>query len=223
MGYVKNHNSSVCELDPSPILQPTTSRLVQPSTMSTIHGNAVRFIQEPQSYVKLPTLQNSYRKFDIELNIKPEDPDGIILFNGQDLDSASRDYVFLGLKHGHVVYRFELGGGPMIISSTSPIEMDTWVSIKISRHFKNGSLSVMNQGETIKSSAPGKFIGLDLKGQLYIGSVPDFSSISGVTGVDKGFKGCISLLKVGSKVHDLTNGVVIGTSTCHVDDYYDSI
>lgn len=190
------------------------------STSSPTPETVVQFSQQPLSYVALPTLHNSYQKFEIELSIKPESLDGLILFNGQDSESTSRDYVSLGLKDGYVEYRFELGGGPMVVMSESQIETNTWVTIKVSRHFKDGLLFVSNQGKTIGSTAPGKFVGLDLKGPLYIGSVPDFSTVSKMCGLNQGFKGCISLFKIRSRSYDLMKGSNVGVSTCSVNESY---
>lgn len=226
-GYIWNVNSSLCEPDLSRIVvTPATTTTVVPSPASSTaipfspggSETIVQFDQDPISYVKLPTLRNSYQKFEIELSIKPESLDGVILFNGQDSESDSRDYVYLGLKDGYVEYKFELGGGPMTVSSESRIELNNWITIKISRHFKDGLLFVSNQGKTIGSTAPGKFVGLDLKGPLYIGSVPDFSIVTKVTGSSEGFKGCISLFKIGSRTYDLMKGSTIGVSTCTVNE-----
>ena len=222
-----NTNSSICEPDLARIVQPKIfPTLTQTSPLpeeprSPTPETVVQFSQQPLSYVELPTLHNSYQKFEIELSIKPESMDGLILFNGQDAETkSSRDYVSLGLKDGFIEYRFELGGGPMIVMSESQIELNSWITIKISRHFRDGLLFVSNQGKTIGSTAPGKFVGLDLKGPLFIGAVPDFSPVSKTCGFSEGFKGCISLFRIGSKSYDLMKGATIGVSNCSVNETF---
>lgn len=65
-------------------------------------------------------------------------------------------------------------------------------------------------------NAEGKYIGLDLSEQLYLGGVPDFDEISPDVGVSNGFVGCISRFKIGYNYVDITKEATTkhGITTC---------
>lgn len=168
----------------------------------------------PASYIKMSTLSNSYKKFDIELSVRPDDLDGLILYNGQ--NGRSGDFLSLGLKNGHVEFRFELGSGTLVLKSSVPIQLGNWTTIRIRRDRNHGHLSVSGQND-INATSAGQFVGLDLAEPLFIGSVPDFSRISKSSGgYGHGFSGCLSFFKTGLISHDLMRESLgnFGISSC---------
>jgi len=48
---------------------------------------------------------------------------------------------------------------------------------------------IVNQEPEYSGTSPGLFSGLDLEGNMYLGSVPDFNNIPKVTGFREGFVG----------------------------------
>jgi hypothetical protein len=169
-------------------------------TVLVVTGVVPYFSQAPLSYMVMPTLPDAYLTFEVELSFKPENPNGLILYNGQIQHTG--DFISLGLNDGHVEFRYELGSGVVLLKSEKPIEMKKWHTVRISRNKKDGVLQINDEME-ITGSATGRFLGLDLLEPLYIGGVPDFSQISKQNGFDRGFVGCISLFKVGTVVHEL--------------------
>lgn len=53
---------------------------------------------------------------------------------------------------------------------------------------------VVNGGEAVVGSSPGKLMGLDLVAALYLGGVPDFAQLPVEAGYTSGLRGCISRL-----------------------------
>ena len=150
----------------------------------------------------MPTLPDAYLNFEVQIAFKAENPNGLLLYNGQIQNSG--DFISLGLSDSRIEFRYELGSGVVLLRDEKPISMNKWHSVRIGRNEKDGVLQIDDRMEIIGSAA-GKFKGLDLLEPLYIGGVPDFSQISKQNGFDRGFIGCISLFKVGTVAHELVN------------------
>lgn len=73
---------------------PTFHRMIQ--TVLVVTGVIPYFGQNPFSYAKLPTLPGGYLSFELTINFKPEQPSGLILYNGQQGKNA--DFVSIGMK-----------------------------------------------------------------------------------------------------------------------------
>ncbi|XP_071451008.1 basement membrane-specific heparan sulfate proteoglycan core protein [Hetaerina americana] len=181
-----------------------------------------RFDQNPVSFMSLPTLPGAYLQFSVEISFKPESPDGLILYNGQN-PGGSGDFVSFGLSQGHPELRFDVGSGPAIIRAPAPVTLGRWHTVKLDRNKKeaykgmqgDGSMYVDGAGP-YTGSAAGRFQGLDLEEPLYIGGVPDFSNIHRLAGFTQGFVGCISRLVVGTKEHELVRDATSrdGVNSC---------
>jgi hypothetical protein len=75
------------------------------TTILIVSGLVPHFAQAPVSYISLDTLPDAYLAFDVEVSFKPENPDGLILFNGQN-EFGIGDFVSLILKDGVPEFRF---------------------------------------------------------------------------------------------------------------------
>lgn len=73
----------------------------------------------------------------MSLEIKTEAQNGVILWQGE-----RRDHFAIGLRDGFLEFRFELGSGPAVLQSLSPVNDSQWHSIKVYRSFSEGSLKV---------------------------------------------------------------------------------
>ena len=171
-------------------------------TILVVTNVVPQFQQNPLSYMKKPTLSDAYMQFEIELSLKPEGPDGLILYNGQSPQGG--DFISLGLSYGSVEFRYELGDGIVLLKSRSPIEIGKWHTIKIKRDGKRGFLKVDNEAE-VSGVSPGRYVGLTLTQDLYLGGIPDFNQISKLNGFRRGFDGCLSLFKINGIVQELFN------------------
>eukprot|EP00057_Strongylocentrotus_purpuratus_P003908 XP_003727633.2 PREDICTED: basement membrane-specific heparan sulfate proteoglycan core protein [Strongylocentrotus purpuratus] len=152
------------------------------------------FVQMPQSYIGYPRLTNAYREFEIQVSIKPESPEGLILYNGQSVDGTG-DFFSFGLHRGYAEFRYELGAGTTLIRSDRPLELGQWHTVGIRRNMTRGYLQVDDLPE-VEGRAQGNFQGLDLVQDLYLGGVPNFDEIPSTAGFTTGFIGCVSQLIV---------------------------
>ncbi|CAB3365825.1 Hypothetical predicted protein [Cloeon dipterum] len=183
-------------------------------TVLLVTGLVPYFGQSPNSYLALPTLQNAYSSFAIEISFKPESPNGIILYNGQQL-GGSGDFFSFGLSNGVPEFRFFTGQSPVIVQGKQQLKMGAWHTVKISRINKDGTMTV-NGNETYAGIDTGRFQGLDLQDSLYLGGVPDYNNIQRSNGFSKGFVGCIGKLVLGSKQVDLMKEALVkeGVTLC---------
>ena len=62
---------------------------------------------------------------------------------------------------------------------------------------------IINNGTPVNGKSSGRFQGMDLIKPLYVGGVPDFSTVHKGSGFTTGFKGCISRLMVQYKLSEL--------------------
>ncbi|BET02654.1 LamB [Nesidiocoris tenuis] len=187
-------------------------------TFLVVKGLIPRFTQQSVSYLKLkPMAGAGYRKFDLLLSIKPERPNGLLLYNGEK-KGGKQDFIAIGLKNGYVEFRYDVGSGAAIIQSSNiTVPMNKWSNITVKRHRKEGRLWVNGVGPFIGTS-PGRYQGLDLSEPMFLGSVPDFSVLSPSTGFDTGFVGCISYLKINDQVEELGKALeksdILDCDTC---------
>ncbi|XP_039611708.1 basement membrane-specific heparan sulfate proteoglycan core protein isoform X4 [Polypterus senegalus] len=156
------------------------------------------FTQTPLSYLTLPTIKNAYKTFHIKITFRPDTPDGLmlyagmIIYNGQK-KSTGADFISFGLVGGRPEFRFDVGSGMATIRYPSPIKLGEFHTVVLYRNQTQGSIVVDGQNP-VKGSSQGKFQGLDLNEQLYVGGYPDYKAISKTTGLTSGFVGCIRQL-----------------------------
>ncbi|XP_076022702.1 basement membrane-specific heparan sulfate proteoglycan core protein isoform X2 [Genypterus blacodes] len=150
------------------------------------------FAQEPLSYLTLPTIKNAYKTFSIKINFRPDNVDGMILYNGQ-RRSTGADFISLGLVGGRVEFRFDVGSGMATIRDPNPIKLGEFHTVELYRNHTLGYISV-DGGEPINGSSQGKFQGLDLNEELHVGGYPNYTLLTKTAGIKTGFVGCIRQL-----------------------------
>uniref|UniRef100_A0A0A9YRP0 Basement membrane-specific heparan sulfate proteoglycan core protein n=1 Tax=Lygus hesperus TaxID=30085 RepID=A0A0A9YRP0_LYGHE len=176
-------------------------------TFLVVKGTIPRFTQQSLSFLKLKPMagQSGYLKLDILMSIKPERPNGLILYNGEG-KTPGKDFIAMGLRNSRVEFRFDVGSGEAVITSNNTVPMGKWSNITVKRERKEGRLWVNGIGPFIGTS-PGRYQGLDLFEPMYLGSVPNYSAISPAAGFDTGFVGCISFLKINNRVEELSKAL----------------
>ncbi|XP_055079317.1 basement membrane-specific heparan sulfate proteoglycan core protein isoform X9 [Periophthalmus magnuspinnatus] len=150
------------------------------------------FAQEPVSYLTLPTIKNAYKSFSIKINFRPDNVDGMIMYNGQKRTTGA-DFVSLGLVGGRLEFRFDVGSGMATIRDPNPIKLGEFHTVEFSRNLTLGYISV-DGGEPINGTSQGKFQGLDLNEELYLGGYPNYTMLSKTAGIKTGFVGCVRQL-----------------------------
>ncbi|XP_049611156.2 basement membrane-specific heparan sulfate proteoglycan core protein isoform X2 [Syngnathus scovelli] len=152
------------------------------------------FAQEPLSYLTLPTIKNAYKAFNIKINFRPDNVDGMILYNGQKR-STGADFISLGLVGGRLEFRFDVGSGMATIRDPNPVKLGEFHTVEIYRNLTLGYI-VVDGGEPVNGSSQGKFKGLDLNEELHVGGYPNYTALDKTTGIKTGFVGCIRQLVI---------------------------
>ncbi|XP_048238836.1 basement membrane-specific heparan sulfate proteoglycan core protein-like isoform X2 [Haliotis rufescens] len=152
------------------------------------------FPQNPVSYMSYQPLQDVYLNFDIVMSFRPEATDGMLMYNGQ-YNTGIGDFMCFGLNGAYPEFRFDVGSGPAIIRGNNPVQMNTWNTVQFKRDRKNGTM-IVNDEPAYYGEAPGRFEGLDLLENMYVGGVPNFQSIPRAAGFSKGFVGTVSEVKL---------------------------
>ena len=180
----------------------------------TVTGIIPHFAQSPISFKQFPKLTEAYLNFDISVSFKPQLGNGLIIYNGQN-NLATADFMSLGLSKMTPEFRYNLGSGVTILRAPAPIELHTWHSVTISRRRRNCTMKVDNQTEVFTNSG-GKYQGLDLREDFYLGGLPSFKNVGPELGQTSGFVGCISRLTLGLRNNNILSTAVasVGVRDC---------
>uniref|UniRef100_A0A673C7V2 Heparan sulfate proteoglycan 2 n=1 Tax=Sphaeramia orbicularis TaxID=375764 RepID=A0A673C7V2_9TELE len=150
------------------------------------------FAQEPLSYLTLPTIKNAYKSFSIKINFRPDNVDGMILYNGQRRTTGA-DFISLGLVGSRLEFRFDVGSGMATIRDPNPLKLGEFHTVELYRNHTLGYI-IVDGGEPINGSSQGKFQGLDLNEELHVGGYPNYTVLAKTAGIKTGFVGCIRQL-----------------------------
>ncbi|XP_075408101.1 basement membrane-specific heparan sulfate proteoglycan core protein isoform X2 [Tenrec ecaudatus] len=170
------------------------------------------FTQTPHSFLPLPTIKDAYKKFEIKITFRPDSADGMLLYNGQkqapgsptNLAHRHPDFISFGLVGGRPEFRFDAGSGMATIRHPTPLALGQFHTVTLLRSLTQGSLVVGNLAP-VNGTSQGKFQGLDLNEELYLGGYPDYGAIPKV-GLSSGFIGCVRELRIQGEelvFHDL--------------------
>ncbi|KAM9217540.1 LOW QUALITY PROTEIN: basement membrane-specific heparan sulfate proteoglycan core protein [Leptosomus discolor] len=151
------------------------------------------FGQTPRSFLPLPTIKDAYKSFEILITFRPDAADGLLLYNGQRKTSGA-DFISFGLVGGRPEFRFDAGSGMATIRHPTPLRLGEYHTIRLLRNLTRGSL-VLDGHPPVNGTSQGKFQGLDLNEELYLGGYPDFGAVA-KTGLSRGFMGCVRQLLI---------------------------
>lgn len=191
----------------------TGSYSVEIPTTLVVTGTIPHFPQAPKSYLVFPKLEDSYIKFNFEVTIKPEHPNGLILYNGQKRNEGN--FIALSLNDGYPEFRYDFGSGTVTVRAEKPIDMKKWHTIKVNKVRKEGYLLVDDQHPV--SFPQTARLGVELLENLYVGNVPNFNDIvPSAAGPMEGFVGCISRLILKEREIELKQDAIFaeGTTSC---------
>uniref|UniRef100_A0A8C7EWF8 Heparan sulfate proteoglycan 2 n=1 Tax=Neovison vison TaxID=452646 RepID=A0A8C7EWF8_NEOVI len=180
------------------------------------------FTQTPHSFLPLPTIKDAYRKFEIKITFRPDSADGMLLYNGQkqipgsptNLANRQPDFISFGLVGGRPEFRFDAGSGMATIRHPTLLALGQFHTVTLLRSLTQGSL-IVGSLAPVNGTSQGKFQGLDLNEELYLGGYPDYDAIP-KAGLSSGFVGCVRELRIqGEEIvfHDL-NLTAHGISHC---------
>ncbi|KAM7349811.1 terribly reduced optic lobes isoform 23-T23 [Cochliomyia hominivorax] len=170
-------------------------------TILVVTGAIPHFHQDPISYMSFPTLRDSYIKFNFDITFRPEQPNGLLLFNGQ--KKGNGDYISLSLNERYPEFRFDFDGKTMVVRAEHPVELNEWHTVRVNRFRRDGYMQVDDQHPvafpTLSPSSS-----LDLVDDLYLGAVPSWDILP-KDAVDQtvGFVGCVSRLTLQGSIIEL--------------------
>lgn len=141
-----------------------------------VTGIVPYFTQAPNSYITLPDLGDAYRQFSFEISFKPENENGLLLYNGNK-DDRSVDFISLSLVDTVPEFKYNLGHSTTTVKADRPITTREWHTVKVLRNKKKVTMFVDGNGPFI-GVADGRYIGLELSPPLYLGGVPNGYKIS---------------------------------------------
>lgn len=135
---------------------------------------------------------SSLSQTSFEITFNPSRAHGLILHFGS--HSQVRDFISLTLINSRVQFRFDLGSGVAMLTS-SAISLDMWHTVYATRNGRVGTLRVDNEA-AITATSPGSLQHLPTLGNIQLGGVGDINILSPHTGTEIGYEGCIGSLKV---------------------------
>ncbi|XP_067005728.2 agrin-like [Anabrus simplex] len=158
-----------------------------------------------RSYVRLKRLK-AYNKLSMEVEFKTYANDGIILYNQQKPDGTG-DFVSLAIVNGFVEFRYNLGNGPVVITSLDRVEMKKFHRVIIKRYHRDGMLK-LDDYEDVAGQSQGTLKALDLVEDAFVGFVPtNVSKVFENVGTTMGLMGCVRKLKIGRRLVELHEGL----------------
>ncbi|XP_036388152.1 agrin-like isoform X3 [Megalops cyprinoides] len=153
-----------------------------------------------KSFLAFPTAK-AYYMMRIAMEFRASEMTGLLLYNGH---SSKKDFLSLALVSGYVQLRFDTGSGMVTLQSRVRVQPGRWHHLVVSRHRRNGVLSVDSEA-SVEGQSPAGTDGLNVDTPLFVGGVPEemLQGVKEQTSVTVGLVGCIRTLDVNNAVHNL--------------------
>ena len=132
-------------------------------------------------------LTNSFSTTSLYLEVRPASLDGLVLVNYQ---LGGVDFIAIAMRDGIVELWYDLGQGPVTITSRTPVSLEEWHSILVSRSGRLGELMV-DDTPAVSGTSPGSFTMLQVNSDLYVGGAPMPVSLPVELRSLSWFNGCI--------------------------------
>ena len=128
----------------------------------------------------------------VSLRFNPSSPNGLIFYYGD--HTLNRDFLSVAMIQQRVEYRYDLGSGLAVLIS-DPVDLDSWHYVVATLNGPNGTLTV-DGGDEITNNFEGSLTVLNAAGDIFVGGVSDYRTVSLRAGTEVGFRGCVSDLEV---------------------------
>ena len=135
------------------------------------------------------------------ITFNPASPNGLLFYYGD--YTLNIDFVSIAMIDQRVQYRYNLGSGPSILIS-SQVDLNEWHCVVITLDGPSGSM-IVDGGIEIHNEFDGALSVLNAAGDVFVGGVADYSTVSPHAGTEVGFTGCIS---------DIEVNIVTNTNSC---------
>ena len=120
-----------------------------------------------RSLIGVVTPEDHVNRFDIELGFRSFSDNGLIFYTQGQLDN---DFLSLTIKDGHVEFRYDLGGGPLVIKSNSKIILGHWHKLVAKRYNQDGFLA-LGESDKVMGQTSGSIKTLNVGQLSWIGGV----------------------------------------------------
>lgn len=157
-----------------------------------------RFSEDGESYLIYGKILGALYQTKIEITFRHENADGLLLYNG----IQGGDFISIGILQGYVVFQYHLGSGPAFIRSHNKIALFEWHTLIAYRDGLDGTLTI-GDDPVVHGKSKGKYTGLNLNGNLFIGGHASMDAITRQTSHKRGFTGCISQIVIGEGKFDI--------------------
>ena len=137
------------------------------------------------SYIMMAPLSNSVTRTNIQLTFRTFHSEGVLL-----LWLGHTDWLSIAIVRGHLEVKYELGSGPGVLVSRSPVKLGQWHSLVFRRYHQDGILE-LDKEEPVTTRSRGRNKSLNIRDNIYLGGHPLTNSSSYLLGTDKGLVGCI--------------------------------
>ncbi|XP_076827529.1 laminin subunit alpha-1 isoform X2 [Brachyhypopomus gauderio] len=142
----------------------------------------------------------------IVMFFKTLSPNGLLLYLAS---NGTRDFLSIELVEGRVRLTFELGSGPLTLTSTKAYNTGVWYKVALQRNKRKGYLAVMTadnptEREVMEAESPGTASDLNRSDldPIYIGGLPASRPIRRQV-VARSYVGCIKNVEVARTNFDL--------------------
>ncbi|KAM3718657.1 Basement membrane proteoglycan [Dirofilaria immitis] len=107
------------------------------ATVTHVHLKVSDFVPSynGDGYMELkPLTDEQWSDINMKISFKPKSSNGLLLYTERQNENNPDEiinYLSIGLKNGHVIYRYNVGAGPAEIKSVYPVVMDEWHKVEI--------------------------------------------------------------------------------------------
>ena len=105
----------------------------------------------------------------MELSFRSFATDGVLIYGGSGNSGGSgnaagngNDYFVIKLDDSHVVFEYDLGGGPVVLKSAARVRLGQWTVLKAKRYHQDGLLEVGPHNQRVTGSAKGSLRTLNI-------------------------------------------------------------
>ena len=138
-----------------------------------------------RSFIMLAPLSNSVTRTNIQLSFRTFHSEGIlVLWLGQ------TDWLSMAIVSSHLEVKYELGSGPALLRSSSPVSLGQWHSLVFRRYHQDARLQLDRQ-EPVTTRSRGRNKSLNIRDNIYLGGHPLSNTTSYLLGTHSGLVGCI--------------------------------
>ncbi|BES90608.1 Laminin G domain [Nesidiocoris tenuis] len=147
-----------------------------------------------QGWLAFPALKAAYKHVQLEIEFRPEVPEGILFLTGE-RDDLAGDFMALLIHQGFVEFRFDCGSGVGVVRSFETVLLNQWNRLTVYRHRWDAWIQ-LNNGKQVQGRSKGLFSRMTFREPVFIGGRGNTSGLQEKLPTDHGFKGCIRHLQI---------------------------